>query len=343
MKIAIVGAGILGHLVAWELHQRGHDLTVYEADADGVNSGAAWTAAGMLTPNTELHAPDDVLEMALRSLKRWPDVVASLQGRATFNRGGCWVVSHREDKGSYQHFLNHIEHNNVVDASRIRHCDRADLMQEQPALSEHFSQAVHLPDECWVDPVEVMGAIKHLVIDAGANWQMNTPVKHCLAYKVITQTTTYDGFDWVIDTRGLGAIEDWHGLRGIRGEVLVMHAPEVEITALVRLMHPRYNLYIVPRPDHVYILGATEIESDDRGPMSVRSALELLSAAYSIHSGFAEARILELRTNCRPTLPDHRPAVIMPEKGLIRANGLYRHGILLAPEVAHTVIETMMV
>ena len=341
MKIAIAGAGILGHVIAWQLHQQGHQLTLYEADAEGVNSGAAWTAAGMLTPMTELHAPDDVLSMALRALTRWAGLIDSLKGKAILNRGGCWVVSHREDNGSYQHFLNHLTHNNVLDTTTVRHCNQTELRQDQPALSERFTQALHLPDECWVDPVEVMDAIKSALLNAGARWHMNTPVTDCLAHKVVTKEATIDGFDWVIDSRGLGAIDDWEGLRGIRGEGLVMHAPEVDITALVRLIHPRYSLYIVPRPDDVYILGATEIESDDRGPMSVRSALELLSAAYSLHSGFAEARILALRTNCRPTLPDHRPAVIMPEKGLIRANGLYRHGILLAPEVAHQVIDKM--
>jgi glycine oxidase len=339
MEIAIAGAGILGHVIAWELHRQGHNLTIYEADSEGENSGAAWTAAGMLTPNTELHAPDDVLEMGLRSLQRWPELIESLEDKVTFNRGGCWVVSHREDRGSYQHFLNHIEHHKILDSVTVRHCDHLDLMRQQPALSERFTQALHLSEECWVNPIEVMDSIKHQLLKAGVNWFMNTPVSACLPHKIIMAETEVEGFDWVIDSRGLGAIDDWDGLRGIRGEVLVLHAPEVDITALVRLIHPRYSLYIVPRPDHVYIVGATEIESDDRGPVSVRSALELLSAAYSIHSGFAEARIVELRTNCRPTLPDHRPAVIVPEEGLIRANGLYRHGILLAPEMAHYVIK----
>ena len=341
MKIAIAGAGILGHVLAWQLHQQGHELSVYEADPAGKNSGAAWTAAGMLTPNTELDAPDDVLEMGLRSLARWPKLVKTLGGLAQFNRGGCWVVAHQEDQGSYQHFLNHIEHNSVVDATRVHYCNHENLKQGQPALSERFSQALYLPDECWIDPIEVMGAIKTLLLKAGVAWHDNTPIRHCLAKKIITEQHE-EHVDWVIDSRGLGAREEWPAVRGIRGEVLVLHAPEVNIDALVRLIHPRYTLYVVPRPNHHYVLGATQIESEDKGPMSVRSALELLSAAYSLHAGFAEARIIELRTNCRPTLPDHRPAVIVPEKGLIRANGLYRHGILLAPEVAYQVQQTLV-
>ena len=65
-----------------------------------------------------------------------------------------------------------------------------------------------------------------------------------------------------------------------------LHAPEVSLRRPVRLMHPRYPLYIAPKPDHVFVIGATEIESEDTSPASVRSTLELLSAAYSLHSGF---------------------------------------------------------
>ena len=66
--------------------------------------------------------------------------------------------------------------------------------------------------------------------------------------------------------------------------------------------------------------------------MSVRSSLELLSAVYSMHSGFAEARIVNMVTNCRPTLKDNLPAITQ-DKRLTRINGLYRHGYLLAPAV----------
>ncbi|MBV8261467.1 MAG: FAD-dependent oxidoreductase, partial [Paraburkholderia sp.] len=64
------------------------------------------------------------------------------------------------------------------------------------------------------------------------------------------------------------------------------------------------------------------------------SALELLSAAFAVHPAFGEARILELNTQCLPTLPDHRPALIWDGKTTLRVNGLYRHGFMIAPEVA---------
>jgi len=141
----------------------------------------------------------------------------------------------------------------------------------------------------------------------------------------------------VIDCRGLGAKQQWNELRGVRGELIWLQAPEVNIKRLVRLMHPRYRLYLVPKGyDDLYIVGATQIESNDAGAMTVRSSLELLSAVYSMHSGFAEARIVDMRTNCRPALNDNLPKIECSE-GLIRVNGLFRHGYLLAPTLAQEI------
>ena len=141
----------------------------------------------------------------------------------------------------------------------------------------------------------------------------------------------------VIDCRGLGAKVDIKNLRGVRGEVIWLEAPEVNITHLVRLMHPRYRIYIVPRKNNHYVIGATQIESDDSREISVRSCMELLSAAYSVHTGFGEARIINTRANCRPALPNNLPQ-IHHENGLIRVNGLFRHGFLLAPTLAQEII-----
>ena len=110
-----------------------------------------------------------------------------------------------------------------------------------------------------------------------------------------------------------------------------MHAPEVQLRRPLRLMHPRYPIYIAPKPDHLFVIGATEIESNDTSPPSVRSTLELLSAAYSVHPGFGEGRIIEIATQARPTLPDNLPAVRLLSPRCLQINGLYRHGFMISP------------
>ena len=109
-----------------------------------------------------------------------------------------------------------------------------------------------------------------------------------------------------------------------------MHAPEVSITRPIRFIHPRYSLYLVPRPNHHYLIGASEIHVEDYSAISVRSTLELLTAAYYLHPGFAEARIVKMVTQCRPSLANYLPRIKYTQ-GFIAINGLYRHGFLIAP------------
>ena len=118
-----------------------------------------------------------------------------------------------------------------------------------------------------------------------------------------------------------------------------IHAPEVTLQRPTRLIHPRYPIYIAPKEDHLFVIGATEIESDDMSPASVRSTLELLSAAYTVHSGFAEGRIVEIATQCRPTLPDNLPAVRLLTPRVMEVNGLYRHGFMISPAMLDVVLE----
>ncbi len=137
---------------------------------------------------------------------------------------------------------------------------------------------------------------------------------------------------WVIDCRGLAARDVFPDLRGVKGETVLIETREIALARPVRLIHPRWPLYIVPRPDGRFLVGATSIESEDNG-VSVRSALELLSAAYALHPTFGEARIVETGAALRPALPDHAPRIRINGQR-IAVNGLYRHGFLLAPALA---------
>jgi glycine oxidase len=104
------------------------------------------------------------------------------------------------------------------------------------------------------------------------------------------------------------------------------------------MLHPRIPLYIVPRGDGIFMVGATMVESEARGRPTVRSVVELLNAAYALHPAFAEAEILEINADVRPAFPDNLPAVRQSGRTLY-ANGLFRHGFLLAPALARQVAE----
>ncbi len=261
--------------------------------------------------------------MGQRSLQLWPEILAQLNEPVFYKNNGTLVVSHRQDRGTFNLFLNTLKEKlaNNFDSQ----CETFERQTLEPDLS-HLGSSLWLKNEAQVDSHQALNAL-HKHLKDNVHWHVQT-VNQLEPFQV-------DGkkFDWVFDCRGLAAAQDIEGLHGVRGEVIEVHAPQVNINHMVRVMHPRYRIYIVPRENQHYLIGATEIQSDDNGPMSVRSCLELLSAAFSVHSGFAEARIIEMRTGVRPTALHHQP-IIDHKQGLTRLNGLYRHGYLLAPAMA---------
>lgn len=142
-----------------------------------------------------------------------------------------------------------------------------------------------------------------------------------------------DQYDRVIDCRGYGAEKEAQDLRGVKGELVIVRNPDFHLSRPVRLMHPRYPLYIVPRPDHVFMIGATVIESAEDERVALRSAMELMSALYSLHGSFGDAQILDIMAGIRPSYADNLPRIEV-RGNVISCNGLFRHGFLLSPFLA---------
>ena len=319
MDIAIVGAGLMGRLLGWRLTDSGHRVTLFERSERNKPGSAAHVAAAMLAPMSELPDSDHtVFEMGMESLEVWPQWLATLDVRHAFD--GAIAVAHRTDVALLETFERVLHARSDEPPKRL---DRAGLNDLEPGLAPAFTRGLFLPREGWIDNRALLAALasrcgeiryaQFVDLDRDPLWCRRRP-----------------SFDAWVDCRG--ADGDEPGLRGVRGEVVRLHAPEVALRRPIRLMHPRYQLYVAPRGGHEYVVGATQIESDSRTGVSVRSALELLSAAFSLHTGFAEAEILALDLGLRAAFDDNVPRVHWRD-GVLRVNGLYRHGFLVAPAV----------
>jgi glycine oxidase len=309
-----------------------------QAPATGQLTGAAppyaagYTAAGMLSPLAELeNAGPEIARLGWRSLALWEAVCDELpaqDGDRLCRRHGSLMVAHGSDLGSAQRVLARLQDApGLADTTPVPlKLDRTTLAQLEPALAPDL-HAWHLPGEGQVLPRELLSA---LADDApGVRWHWRCRVDAVAA----AQLTLADGrthrADWALDLRGLGARPEL-ALRGVRGEVLWLHAPGVPLQRPVRLLHPRHRVYLVPRPGDLIVVGASEVESEDRSPVSLRSAVELMAAAHSVVPELAEARIVHMEANLRPALPDNHPRIECAP-GLLRINGLFRHGWLLGP------------
>jgi glycine oxidase len=333
-SVAILGAGLMGRLLACTLAKKGCAVSLFDAGGPDAEGSAARVAAAMLAPLAESAVTEhSVVRMGQHALTRWPELIAQLAEPVFFQREGTLILWHRQDAPE------------AARLTRQLRATQAALPDLPPAeagrCSSHRAAGAKPGDPLWPGPFPAgrrparqPRAARCDGPHAAANRRAPALAQPACAESF---STTED--QWVFDCRGLGARPQWPALRGVRGEVIRVFAPEVKLTRPTRLVHPRYPLYIAPKPDDVYVIGATEIESDDLSPASVRSTLELLSAAYSLHSGFAEARILEIATQCRPALPDNLPAVQRLAPRVLQINGLYRHGFLIAPALLDVVIE----
>lgn len=339
MKIVILGAGLMGRLLACELARAGHTLDVFDAGGPQALNSAARAAAAMLAPLAESAVAEDaVVTMGLYALTRWPQLIAQLDSPVYFQREGTVVVWHSQDQAEASRFTRQLATTGkrLPQLPALQALDAPALAALEPGLATRFSQALYLPGEGQLDNHQLLAATLEQLERLQVSLHWDSPRSpNDFAPGAPGQP------DWLLDCRGLGAQPQWSGLRGVRGEIVTLHAPGVSLSRPTRLIHPRYPIYIAPKQDGYFLVGATEIESDDLSPMSVRSALELLSAAYSVDSGFAEGRIVELVAQCRPALPDNLPAVRHLGARCLQVNGLYRHGYLIAPAILDVVLQLL--
>ncbi|WP_336945387.1 glycine oxidase ThiO [Asaia sp. HN010] len=309
--ILIQGAGVAGLVTAVTLAERGARVTLHEA-GPRIGSGASWFAGGMLAPWCEAEAaPEEVTRDSLDSLAWWADHVACVV------RNGSLVVAPPRDQVELTRFGKRTSHFETLGSEAI-----AEL---EPDLAGRFDRALFFAEEGHVDPRIALGRLKERLLTLGGHIRLDTSVVN-------------GNFDWVVDCTGIQARGTEPGLRGVRGEMILVRCPDMTLRRPVRMLHPRIPIYIVPREHGIFMVGATMVESDDGREITVRAMSELLNALYTLHPAFAEAEIIEANAGIRPSYPDNVPRVHR-EGNRISVNGMYRHGFLLSPARAAEVAE----
>jgi glycine oxidase len=314
LSITVAGAGITGLWQALTLARRGHRVRLVERSREPFADAASAYAGAMLAPYCEAEGAEAVIrDLGLRSLAIWKETYPGLVTKGTL------VVAGARDRAELERFARTTEDFDKLDAE--------ELHTLEPGLEARFAAGLYYPAEAHLAPREAMRFLLDTVRAAGAD----------IAFGV-TWPNESSKTEIVVDCRGLAARSELPDLRGVRGERLIVRSREVELQRPVRLLHPRHPLYVVPWVEGLYMVGATVLESDDNGPVTVRSALELLSKLYALLPAFGEAEIVEAGAGVRPALPDNIPKIIVRDR-TIHVNGLYRHGFLLAPMLAELVAD----
>jgi glycine oxidase len=305
--VSIIGAGVAGAWQALLFAKSNRTVTLFERGDAAMTQATSHWAGGMLAPYCEREASEPlVARLGIRSLELWREQFPD----TPFN--GSLVVAHSRDRADFERFARMTTGHRRLDTDAVTALE--------PSLDRRFRDALFFADEGHVEPRRILPQLHARIKAAGGTIRFDSE----------RQPDELDGI--VVDCRGLGARDRFPELRGVKGELIIVETSEIELSRPVRLLHPRWPLYIIPRADHQFMIGATSIEREDDG-ISVRSALELLSAAFAVHPAFAEARIVEIGSGLRPAFPDNLPRIAIDNQR-IAVNGLYRHGFLLAPALA---------
>ncbi|SON56272.1 Glycine oxidase [Hartmannibacter diazotrophicus] len=312
LDVAVVGAGVAGLVTALLAVREGMRVGLFEREED-FSGSAAWRAGGMLAPFCEAEgSEEDVVRLGLRSMQLWPTLYKGVR------REGTLVVAPPRDLAGLTRFGRLTEGHDSVDASEIA------LLE--PDLAGRFRTGLFYGGEGHLNPREVMPALLAELVSHGATatFGWTGEIKGLAA-------------DRVVDCRGLGARDRFPDLRGVKGEMAVIRAPDLALNRPVRLLHHRHPLYVVPRGDGVHMIGATTVETDVGDGVTVRSAGELLTQAYNLHPAFGDAEIVEFNSGLRPAFPGNEPRIVDGGR-VIAVNGLYRHGWLIAPAMAEIAV-----
>lgn len=302
--ISVLGMGVAGMCVATTLAERGVQVEVITPE--GAPDPVSCLAGGMLAPFCEGEsAPEVVVRLGQSAADWWGARVGSLVRRGTL------VVAPSRDVGELDRFGRATHGHHWVTP--------ADL---EPELEDRFARGLFFAEEAHMDPREALRSLRIQLEGMGVRFHHGATSGQ------------------VIDCTGMAVAPHLPDLRAVRGEMLALFAPDVTLSRTVRLLHPRFPCYVVPRGEGHYMVGATMVESARNGPVSARAMMELLSAAYTVHPAFAEAEVIQMGAGLRPSFPDNIPAIRV-QSDRIYVNGMYRHGFLMAPALAEELATTL--
>ncbi|MCX8252857.1 putative thiamine biosynthesis oxidoreductase ThiO [Beijerinckiaceae bacterium RH AL1] len=313
--IAILGAGIAGLTAADAFLRAGCEVTVVERNA-GAGQGCSHYAGGMIAPYCEAEAEHEplIVDLGREALAYWRSEVP-----VALTNGSLLVAAPR-DLPELTRFGRGTTNFETLDA--------AGIAALEPDLAGRFSRALFFRQEAHLDPRVALAELARRV------------AAHPRA-TLAKGTDKAPQADWTIDCRGFAARDRLPDLRGVKGEMVVLATKDIAFQRPVQLLHPRTPVYIVPRGDGRFMVGATMIENEERGRVRARALLDLIGAAYTIHPAFGEAEVVEIGCDLRPAFPDNLPRLRLEGRRLF-INGLYRHGFLLAPALAARAVRVVL-
>jgi glycine oxidase len=345
-NVAVIGGGVIGLSVAWQLARRGREVTVFDKDRAG--RGASWVAAGMLAPVSEFgFENEDFLQFGRRSLEMFPQFLEELaaDGGETVEidtRGTIVVGFHRDDTERIRRIYSFRQDRGLP----VQWMTGSEARELEPLLSPKAASAMWIPEDHQIDNRRLVDALKAAFVTTGGRLEEGAAVTairdesgRCTG--VVTDEEEYAAGTTVLAagcwSGGIGNIPDRLApkVRPVKGQIVSLRTDDTFGFARV-IRAP--DAYILPKGDGRVLIGATEEEMGFDTTPTAGPVMRLIERAWEAVPSIYDLSIDEIVAGLRPGTRDHEPLIgESGMDGLVFATGHYRHGILLAPVTAYVV------
>lgn len=347
-NIIIVGAGVTGLSIGWQLRRMGIPVTLIDSASAG--SGASLKAAGMITPAAEIRFGEPHLtKFFIESLNSYHQFVKELQNASGIDidfqqKGALTVAIDGDDEAELERFHDYQKELGL-DVQLISGAEVAEL---EPLIAPTRAGLI-AHHECFLDNRLLIQALLKAFTLSGGNIIENKRIDSLEIEDKKLKKITIGPEKWEVTQVILATGHELPlgippelvlPLRPVKGQILELKtSPSLLPSRAIRSFH-RHPAYLVPRSDGRLIVGATteDVGLDDRP--TAGGAFDLLKGAWRVLPAIEEMEVLAHHVGFRAAARDHSPLLGRTSvEGLSIALGMYRHGIMLAPLVGKIMAE----
>ena len=319
----IIGGGVIGLSIARELHKRGAgSITV--VDKGGIGSEASWAAAGMLAPNAECHADDELFRICTASNALYPNFAAELLDETgidiELDRTGTLVLAFSDQEAAEHATKYEWQRTAGITAEKLT---ADEIRKLEPNISPSVHSGFRYPNDWQVENRKLVAALRRYCEISGIKLIENTEITSLPDDRTVIVTTGA----WTNDLLPKPEVKP------IRGQMISLAGGDSRILRHV-IYSPRG--YVVPRIDGRILVGATVEDVGYAKEVTPEAIATLKAAGAEISPSLAKLDIAESWAGLRPFIAGELPAIgRVPElENVFVATGHYRNGILLAPITA---------
>jgi glycine oxidase len=343
-EVVVVGAGVVGCAIAFQLAKRGVRVLVLERSVPGSEASSA--AAGMLAAQMEAHESSETFELSLQSRERfarWAEMLREETGIDVEYRR-CGIVDVALDDRRASEIERHAKWQRER-GLQVELLDRAALQRLEPAVTCTATLAAWFERDARVDPPRFLRALRIAAERRGAEFRSGHVVRRLVVDGKACHGVELEGGDWLEAQTVVVAAGPWSsmipGVPLAPEEVRPARGQIVELSAQMPLVSRCIwgpGIYMAPRDDGRLLLGATVEFVGFEKLVTAGAVHDLLHAAMAVVPRIRELELARSWSAFRPYTGDGRPRIgASALRGLVLATGHFRNGILLSPITAEIV------